>query len=130
MTSANPLQEIGEFAVHDTFRDGFTSVKSSLASGHVLEVSERQFYAKEDALRLGTARKMQGLHAPLRLMTELRACRTIGRLPCMVSSNLMQDTLRGNDDIITFDDIFNDPANTEMLRHPHAVMDKINWSGF
>lgn len=45
----------------------FTSVKSSLASGHVLEVSERQFYAKEDALRLGTARKMQGLHAPLRL---------------------------------------------------------------
>lgn len=40
-------------------------------------------------------------------MTEMRACRTIGRLPCMASSNLMADTLRGNDDVISFDDLFN-----------------------
>lgn len=25
---------------------------------------------------------------------------------------------------------FSDPAHSEVLRHPHAVMDKVNWSGF
>ncbi|OQR74306.1 proteasome maturation protein-like [Tropilaelaps mercedesae] len=130
MSATNPLQEVGEYAVHDTFRDGFVSVKAALKPTHTVEANERQFHLKEDALRMETALKMQGIHAPLKLMTELRACRTIGRLPCMASSNLMADTLRGNDDIITFDDIFNDPATSEVLRAPHAVMDKVNWSGF
>lgn len=45
-------------------------------------------------------RNSQGLHAPMRLVMELKATEKIGRLPFLPSSNMMKDVLLGKDEEI------------------------------
>lgn len=45
-------------------------------------------------------RKVQGLHAPIRIAMELKASERVGRLPFLQSSNLMKDILLGRDEEI------------------------------
>jgi len=49
----------------------------------------------------------QGLNAPFKLEMERKFAHKIGRLPCLRSSNLMVDVLRGTDETLEIEDIFN-----------------------
>jgi len=130
MSGEHAMKESGEFGAHNVLLDGFVSARDSLEASHPLEKSERSYAAQQDALKFSTARKLQGNHMVLRLLTERRSCRTIGRLPCLPSSNLMLATLRGDDDTIGFEDIFGTPSGSEVLTNPNLVMDRANWTGF
>uniref|UniRef100_A0A9J8B060 Proteasome maturation protein n=2 Tax=Cyprinus carpio TaxID=7962 RepID=A0A9J8B060_CYPCA len=99
----------------------FSSVKNELLPSHPLELSEKNFQLNQDKMNFNTLRNIQGLHAPLKLQMEYRAARQIQRLPFLPSSNLALDTLRGSDDTIGFEDILNDPVQSEMMGDPHIM---------
>uniref|UniRef100_H3CTM9 Proteasome maturation protein n=2 Tax=Tetraodon nigroviridis TaxID=99883 RepID=H3CTM9_TETNG len=90
---------------------------------HPLELSEKNFQLNRDKLSFSTLRSIQGLHAPLKLQMEYRAARQIQRLPFLPSSNLAVDTLRGSDESIGFEDILNDPAQSELMGDPHLMVE-------
>ena len=69
-------------------------------------------------------RNVQGLHAPLRIMMELKSLKNVGRLPFLPSSNLSRDVILGRDDYIDFDDILNPPSVHENMVHPHVAMER------
>ncbi|KAK9527960.1 hypothetical protein VZT92_014467 [Zoarces viviparus] len=113
----------GAYGVQDTLRSGFTSVKNELLPSHPLELSERNFQPNQDKMNFSTLRNIQGLHAPMKLQMEYRAARQIQRLPFLQSSNLALDILRGNDESVGFEDILNDPAQSEMMGEPHMMVE-------
>uniref|UniRef100_A0A3P8VSV8 Proteasome maturation protein n=1 Tax=Cynoglossus semilaevis TaxID=244447 RepID=A0A3P8VSV8_CYNSE len=118
-----------QFGVQDSLRGGFSSVKNELLPSHPLELSEKNFRLNQDKMNFSTLRNIQGLHAPLKLQMEYQAARQIQRLPFLQSSNLALDTLRGSDDTIGFEDILNDPAQSEMMGEPHMMsVSQILWS--
>ena len=51
---------------------------------------------------MGMLRKMQGLHAPLRLHMEKQAVKDVGHLPCLYRHNAMLDALTGQNILIIF----------------------------
>ena len=69
-------------------------------------------------------RNVQGIHAPLRIMMELRSLNNVGRLPFLPSSNLSRDIILGRDDHIDFDDILNPPNMYENLVRPYDAMER------
>uniref|UniRef100_A0A8C4VI87 Proteasome maturation protein n=1 Tax=Gopherus evgoodei TaxID=1825980 RepID=A0A8C4VI87_9SAUR len=99
----------GAFGGHDILRRGFTSVKNELLPSHPLELSEKNFQLNQDKMNLSTLRNIQGLH--------------IQRLPFLHSSNIALDTLRGNDECIGFEDILNDPSQSEVMGEPHVMVE-------
>uniref|UniRef100_A0A8B9U9K6 Proteasome maturation protein n=1 Tax=Anas zonorhyncha TaxID=75864 RepID=A0A8B9U9K6_9AVES len=113
----------GSFEGHDLLRRGFTSVRSELLPSHPLELSEKNFQLNQDKTNFATLRNIQGLHAPLKLQMELRAVKQAQRLPFLHSSNMAVDTLRGNDECIGFEDILNDPSQSEVMGEPHMMME-------
>ncbi|KAM9775238.1 proteasome maturation protein [Syngnathus typhle] len=113
----------GAYGVHDTLRHGFNNVKNEIVPAHALELSERNFQLNQDKMNFSTLRNIQGLHGPLKLQMEYRAARQIQRLPFLPSSNLALDTLRGTDESIGFEDILNDPTQSEMMGEPHMMME-------
>lgn len=68
-------------------------------------------------------RNTQGLHAPFKLMAELRAASQVGRLPFLESSNLATATLKNSDDFLDFTDFLNHPDNEERNLIPHVVVE-------
>ncbi|XP_028655242.1 proteasome maturation protein [Erpetoichthys calabaricus] len=120
---ADIAPQVGAYGVHDTLRKGFTSVKHELLPSHPLELSEKNFQANHDKMNFCTLRNIQGLHAPLKLQMEFRAAKQIQRLPFLPSSNIALDTLRGTDECIGFEDILNDPSQTEIMGEPHMMME-------
>ncbi|KAJ8375672.1 hypothetical protein SKAU_G00062520 [Synaphobranchus kaupii] len=115
--------QTGAYGVPDTLRKGFSSVKNELVPSHPLELSEKNFQLNQDKMNFSTLRNIQGLHAPLKLQMEYRAAKQIQRLPFLQSSNVALDTLRGNDDSIGFEDILNDPAQSEVMGEPHMMVE-------
>ncbi|CAL8311750.1 unnamed protein product [Merluccius merluccius] len=113
----------GSYGVQDTLRSGFSSVKNEILPSHPLELSEKNFQINQEKMNFATIRNIQGLHAPLKLQMEYRAARQIRRLPFLQSSNLALDTLRASDESIGFEDILNDPAQSEMMGEPHIMME-------
>ncbi|KAG5850368.1 proteasome maturation protein [Anguilla rostrata] len=111
------------YGVPDTLRKGFSSVKNDLVPSHPLELSEKNFQLNQDKMNFSTLRNIQGLHAPLKLQMEYRAAKQIQRLPFLQSSNIALDTLRGSDDSIGFEDILNDPAQSEVMGEPHIMVE-------
>ncbi|NWI18983.1 POMP protein, partial [Crypturellus soui] len=101
----------------------FTSVKSELLPRHPLELSEKNFQINQDKTNFATLRNIQGLHAPLKLQMEFRAVKQVQRLPFLHSSNIALDTLRGNDASIDFEDILNDPSQSEAMGEPHMMVE-------
>ncbi|XP_075545394.1 proteasome maturation protein [Dermacentor variabilis] len=116
--------EHGDYGVHDVMLHGFPSVRNSLASSHPLEESEKSFEENARKMQMATARSIQGLHAPLKLMVERKAALQIGRLPFLPSSNTMLEVLDGRDETITFEDLYNEFSESEVLRPPQLVMEK------
>uniref|UniRef100_A0A8D0L428 Proteasome maturation protein n=1 Tax=Sphenodon punctatus TaxID=8508 RepID=A0A8D0L428_SPHPU len=113
----------GAFGGHDTLRRGFTSVKNELFPNHPLELSEKTFQLNHDKMNFSTLRNIQGLHAPLKLQMEFKAVKQVQRLPFLHSSNLSLDILRGNDESIDFEDILNDPLQSEVMGEPHMMVE-------
>ncbi|XP_034027319.1 proteasome maturation protein [Thalassophryne amazonica] len=113
----------GAYGVQDCLRSGFSSVKNEVLPSHPLELSEKNFQLNQEKMNLSTLRNIQGLHAPLKLQMEYRAARQIQRLPFLQSSNLALDTLRGGDESVSFDDILNDPTQSEMMGEPHMMVE-------
>ncbi|CAF1338137.1 unnamed protein product [Adineta steineri] len=104
---------------------GLTSVKSSLTTGHMLEKSETTHIDSRDKFNHHMARSVLGIQAPLKLQTELQIASKMGRLPCLPSSRLMLDVLRGTNEDISFDDILNNPREFgELQVDPHLAMDR------
>ncbi|XP_017674063.1 PREDICTED: proteasome maturation protein [Lepidothrix coronata] len=121
-----PLTEFsasGPFEGPDLLRRGFTSVKSELLPSHPLELTEKNFQLNQDKTNFTTLRNIQGIHAPLKLQMEFRAVKQVQRLPFLHSSNMALDTLRGNDECIGFEDILNDPSQSEVMGEPHMMME-------
>ncbi|XP_054020760.1 proteasome maturation protein isoform X1 [Dryobates pubescens] len=108
---------------HDLLRRGFRAVKSELLPSHPLELSEKNFQLNQDKTNFATLRNIQGIHAPLKLQMEFRAVKQVQRFPFLHSSNMALDTLRGNDDCISFEDILNDPSQSEVMGEPHTMME-------
>ncbi|XP_060090718.1 proteasome maturation protein [Heteronotia binoei] len=113
----------GSFESHDVLRKGFTNAKSELFPAHPLELSEKNLSLNEDKMNFSTLRNIQGLHAPLKLQMEFRAVKQVQRLPFLHSSNLSLEILKGNYDCIGFEDILNDPAQSEVMGDPHMMME-------
>ncbi|XP_059900695.1 proteasome maturation protein [Gadus macrocephalus] len=111
----------GSYGVQDTLRSGFSSVKNEILPSHPLELSEMNFQVNQEKMNFATVRNIQGLHAPLKLQMEYRAARQIQRLPFLPSSNLALDTLRNSDESIGFEDILNDPYQSELMGEPHMM---------
>lgn len=113
----------GPFEGHGLLRRGFACVKNELVPSHPLELSEKNFQLNQDKTNFAMLRNIQGLHAPLKLQMELRAVKQAQRLPFLHSSNMALDTLRGNDECIGFEDILNDPSQSEVMGEPHMMME-------
>ncbi|NXL90868.1 POMP protein, partial [Alectura lathami] len=113
----------GPFEGHELLRRGFTCVKNELLPSHPLELSEKNFQLNQDKSNFAMLRNIQGLHAPLKLQMELRAVKQAQRLPFLHSSNVALDTLRGNDECIGFEDILNDPSQSEVMGEPHTMVE-------
>ncbi|XP_030056208.1 proteasome maturation protein [Microcaecilia unicolor] len=113
----------GAYGLQDTLRTGFTSVKNELLPCHPLELSEKNFQANEEKTNFSTLRNIQGIHAPLKLQMEYKAVKQVQRLPFLQSSNIALDTLRGNDECIGFEDILNDPSQSEVMGEPHVMLE-------
>nr|XP_058897800.1 LOW QUALITY PROTEIN: proteasome maturation protein [Kogia breviceps] len=121
-----PITELsasGPFESHDLLRKGFSYVKNELLPSHPLELSEKNFQLSQDKMNFSTLRNIQGLFAPLKLQMEFKAVQQVQRLPFLPSSNLSLDILRGNDETIGFEDILNDPSQSELMGEPHLMVE-------
>lgn len=121
--SFTDVSAAGLFEGHDLLRRGFTSVKNELLPSHPLELTEKNFQLNQDKTNFATLRNIQGIHAPLKLQMEFRAVKQVQRLPFLHSSNMAMDILRGNDECIGFEDILNDPSQSEVMGEPHMMME-------
>ncbi|XP_078258513.1 proteasome maturation protein [Rhinoraja longicauda] len=113
----------GPYGVRDTLRGGFSNVKSELLPNHPLEISESNFQFNQNQMNFATLRNIQGLSAPLKLQMEYKAVKQVQRLPFLMSSNIALETLQGNDECLGFEDILNDPAQSEVMGEPHLMME-------
>ncbi|XP_071064272.1 proteasome maturation protein [Dasypus novemcinctus] len=117
------LSASGPFESQDLLRKGFPCVKNELLPSHPLELSEKNFQLNQDKMNFSTLRNIQGLFAPLKLQMEFKAVQQAQRLPFLPSSNLSLDILRGNDETIGFEDILNDPSQSETMGEPHLMVE-------
>ncbi|KAM5288015.1 LOW QUALITY PROTEIN: proteasome maturation protein [Ctenodactylus gundi] len=117
------LSASGPFESHDLLRKGFSCVKNELLPSHPLELSEKNFQLNQDKMNFSTLRNIQGLFAPLKLQMEFKAVQQVQRLPFLPSSNLSLDILRGSDETIGFEDILNDPSQSELMGEPHSMVE-------
>ncbi|XP_042314525.1 proteasome maturation protein isoform X2 [Sceloporus undulatus] len=113
----------GAFESHGVIHRGFANVKNELFPVHPLELSEKNFSLSQDKMNFSTLRNIQGLHAPLKLQMEFKAVKQVQRLPFLHSSNLSLDILKGNYDCIGFEDILNDPEQSEVMGDPHLTVE-------
>ncbi|XP_064608709.1 proteasome maturation protein-like [Liolophura sinensis] len=114
----------GPYGTPDMMLHGPQNVKSRLSDTHPLEFSEQQWRANQQHMDLGMLRNSQGLHAPLKLQMERQTALKMRRLPGLHSSDIMINTLTGLDEMITFEDILNNPADAETMGNPHVLMEK------
>lgn len=97
---------------------------AQLIAVHPLRASEENYYKNQQNLNLHMLRTRQGLHAPLTLKMEEMAVKKMGRLPILRSSNASYDSLTGRDLMMDFTDFLGQPEHSELMRQPHALMEK------
>ena len=103
-----------------------------------------QHAAKQEELEFQMLRKLQGIHAPLRIKMERMAVKDVGHLPCFHRHNALLDALTGiisnydvllfewisrkllpgNDKTMEFEDFLNCPRDVEVAGTPHMVIEK------
>ncbi|KAI8824150.1 proteasome maturation factor UMP1 [Fimicolochytrium jonesii] len=112
-----------EYGVHDTFRQGFRSVRSEIVPQHPLENIAKNWKETHDQLQMTTHRQTFGLHAPLRLQMEKAIVSQIRRIPVLPTRNLGLDILEGRDSTIDYEDFLGDPSMPTALMDPHVAME-------
>ena len=116
---------VSEFGLGDKISKGLHRQVDEMQAIHPIEMSERHFAKNQEKAWNDQLRKMQGLHAPLKLMFEKRAVAKVGHFACMSArSNFQLDILEGNDDMITFNDILAQPEHNEGMSQPHDAIEK------
>ncbi|KAG1710491.1 Proteasome maturation protein [Nymphon striatum] len=85
----------------------FGNVRGDLDAAHPLEESEKDYLDNQTKLNLQMLQRIQGLHAPMRILMEQKAAKQIQRLPCLPSSNLSVSLLQDKLEMIGPEDIFN-----------------------
>jgi proteasome maturation protein len=122
------MQEIqlpeGSLGVPDRMLYGFPKARDGNAKVHPLEHSEKYWNENKLKMDLSMLRNLQGLHAPLKLQMEHNITKKMRRLPGLPSSNILEDSLSGRDELIDFDDIFNAPEERETNMQPHLQIEK------
>ena len=114
-----------EFGLADKLSHGLHREVDDVSRKHPIEMSERHFKKNQEKAMFEQLRKVQGLHAPLKLKMEKMAVSKVGHFPCISSrSNFQLDILEGNDEMITFDDILGLPEHHEGMNQPHDVIDR------
>nr|CAG4641361.1 EOG090X0J8E [Eulimnadia texana] len=108
----------------DALTYGLTNMKKTITSAHPLESVLQQDAARKQQIDMKILRSTQGLHAGLRLHMERSAAQKVGHLPFLHRHNAFHDALTGNDMLIDFDDVLNDPADSEVMGQPHAIIEK------
>ncbi|XP_037678531.1 proteasome maturation protein-like [Choloepus didactylus] len=117
------LSASGPFESQDLLRRGFPCVKNKLFPSHPLELSEKNFQLNQDKMNFSTLRNIQGLFAPLKLQMEFKAVQQAQKLPFLLSSNFSLNILQGNAKTIGFEDILNDPSQSEVMGEPHLMVE-------
>lgn len=101
------------------------SCAAQLTAVHPIRASEENYYKNQQNLNLQMLRTRQGLHAPLTIKMEEMAVKKVGRLPILRSSNASFDSLTGRDLMLDFTDFLGQPEHSELMRQPHALMEKL-----
>lgn len=83
----------------------FSSIKQEHYGKHPLETSERTYRDRQQFTDMVMARKVQGMHAPMRLLFERKAVAKTGHLPFLPRSNFSEEVLDGRDEMILPEDI-------------------------
>eukprot|EP00842_Homolaphlyctis_polyrhiza_P005243 jgi/Hompol1/571/HPOL_002554-RA len=114
-----------EFGVHDTFREGFRSLRGETTLGHPLETHLDLWDETQEQLRYNIARSTFGLHAPLRLQMEKALIKQhIHAIPVLPSRNLALDVLTGKSETIDFEDFLGDVKMPYHTMDPHTAMER------
>jgi len=115
-----------QFEVADAMIDGLASKSKSkkLYTSHPLEQSEKIFRKNQEQLEFAMARKVQGIHAPLRLQMERKIVSKAGHLPFLPRHNASLNVLTGRDEMIDFDDYLGHPMDAETMGQPHAMVER------
>lgn len=100
------------------------SCAAQLSEVHPLRASEANYDKNQQILNMQLLRDHQGLYAPLTLKMEEMAMKKMGRLPILRSSNASYDSLTGKDFMLDFTDFLGQPEHSELIRQPHALMEK------
>lgn len=100
------------------------SCAAQLSASHPVRASEENYYKNQQNLNLHMLRVNQGMHAPLTMKMEEMAVRKMGRLPFLKSSNASLDALTGRDTMMDFTDFLGQPEHAELIRQPHAFLEK------
>jgi len=98
--------------------------RSKLTVGHPLEASEKTYHGRLEQMDFAMLRKVQGMHAPLRLQMERNATRKVGHLPFLPRHNASYNVLIGKDETIDFDDFLGHPKDAETMGQPHAMVER------
>ncbi|GFS04926.1 proteasome maturation protein-like [Elysia marginata] len=116
----------GPYGVPDSMMHGFQASRAAtgLGQAHPLQASEEQWLDHKLRMDFVMLKNSQGVHAPLKLKMENFAASKMQRLPCLNSSNLMADILSGREEFIGFEDILNNPADSEVMGQPHAMLER------
>ncbi|KAK3763833.1 hypothetical protein RRG08_050197 [Elysia crispata] len=116
----------GPYGVPDSMMHGFQAsrVAADLTQAHPLQASEEQWLDHKLKMDFVMLKNSQGIQAPLKLKMEHFAASKMQRLPCLNSSNLMADILSGREELIGFEDILNNPAESEVMGQPHAMVER------
>merc|ERR1712008_13617 len=113
-----------EFGLEDKISTGLHRQVDEMQPIHPIEMSERHFAKNQEKAWNDKLRKMQGIHAPLKLMMEKKAVAKVGHFACMSArSNFQLDILEGRDDTITFNDILAQPEHYEGVTQPHDAIE-------
>jgi len=113
-----PSFKEGTYGVPDPMIHKFGSVRSDVLAKHPLETSEKKHFESQTNFDMAMMKRIQGIHAPLRLVMEREAAMKVQRLPFLTSSNAMLDALTGRDESIGFESIFGDPENSDSMSNP------------
>ncbi|KAL1506674.1 hypothetical protein ABEB36_005997 [Hypothenemus hampei] len=114
----------GQFGVPEVMKTGLGSARGTVENVHPLAQSEKNYHQNMHKMNMQVLRNIQGIHAPLKITMELKSARKIGHLPIIKSSNIMLESLTGNDLEITPEDVFNTGEFLEVAGQPHAVLEK------
>ena len=107
----------------DQIRFGLqTPLAAETKMGHPLE---RSLKRDEFRVKCDMVKRMYGTAAALRLKSERRAAIGVQRFPSLKSSFVALETILGEDETISFEDVLNDPfeSETEPTFKVHEAME-------